>query len=400
MDIRLGIIGVGMRGFGLGQTVQSVKGLVITAVCDLYPDRVADAVKEFSSETQSVFGTLDYHELLARKDVDAVIVSTSWDSHVTVAIDALRAKKITAMEVGGAYSVEELWELIDTYEETKTPFMFLENCCYGEFELMTTAMVRKGIFGELSHCSGAYSHDLRSEVAFGRKNRHYRLNEYMTRNRENYPTHELGPIAKILGINRGNRMVSLVSVASKQAGLREFIKENAEKLPDLQDVTFRQGDVVNTIITCENGETIALKLDTTLPRFYSREFSVHGTKGMYSHLARAVFLDGDNHDLEANAFFENDKKYLEKYSVPMWKNLSDAERELGHGGMDYFELTQFVRHIQNGEEFPIDVYDAAAWMVVACLSEESIQTGRSVAIPDFTRGAYKTRPIADVVPLE
>jgi hypothetical protein len=46
---------------------------------------------------------------------------------------------------------------------------------------------------------------------------------------------------------------------------------------------------------------------------------------------------------------------------------------------------------------PLDVYDAAAWMVITCLSEKSIKEGKVVEIPDFTRGAYKVRPITDVI---
>lgn len=125
----------------------------------------------------------------------------------------------------------------------------------------------------------------------GNVNRHYRLNNYMHRNCENYPTHELGPIAKILGINRGNRMISLVSVASKAAGLREFAKTDKNPDKSLENATFRQGDIVNTVITCANGETISLKLDTTLPKYYSREFTVRGTKGLCLQEANMVFLE-------------------------------------------------------------------------------------------------------------
>jgi hypothetical protein len=301
------------------------------------------------------------------------------------------------MEVGGAYCEDELWELIEVYEQTKTPFMFLENCCFGEYELMVTNMVRKGLFGEISHCAGAYSHDLREEVTKGKENRHYRLKNYIERNCENYPTHELGPIAKILNINRGNRMLKLYSISSKQRGLKEYIRNNPETTDQsLLDVDFKQGDVVNTLITCEDGSTIALKLDTTLPRFYSREFSVHGTKGMYNELAHTLFLDGDN-EWRARENHCSDEQYKEKYSAPIWKNFTEEMRKSGHGGMDYFELKHFADCILNGKTPAIDVYDAAAWMVITCLSDKSIKTGAAVDVPDFTNGAYKTRKPLDVV---
>ena len=90
-----------------------------------------------------------------------------------------------------------------------------------DHELMVLNMVRRGLFGEVVHCQGGYRHDLREEVSTGREMRHYRFRNYLYRNCENYPTHELGPIANVLDINRGNRMLTLVSVASKAAGLHE-----------------------------------------------------------------------------------------------------------------------------------------------------------------------------------
>ncbi len=339
--------------------------------------------------------TLDYHEILNSPDVDAVFVATGWESHVSVSIEALKAGKATAMEVGGAYNTEELWELVDTVEKTKVPFMFMENCCFGEYELMVTNMVRQGKFGKISHCSGAYSHDLREELS---TYAHYRLQNYIDRNCENYPTHELGPIAKLLGINRGNRMTKLVSVSSIAQGLHEYMVENKDKIIDQNLVSEKisQGDIINTLITCENGETIALKLDTTLPRFYSREFSVHGTKGLYSELAHTLFLDGENH-WNTREIHKSDEKYLDEFSTNMWKQFTPEDRESSHGGMDLFEFRSFAYHLLNNLEMPIDVYDAAAWMVITCLSEKSIKEGTFVDIPDFTRGKYKDRPIKDVV---
>ena len=397
--LKLAVIGLGSRGSGLMSTIlKALPEIEIVAVSDNYQDRVEDAQKRvFDATGKTPFGSTNHLEVINRAEVEAVLVSTSWETHVSVSIDALKAGKATAMEVGGAYNVDELWELVETYEQTKTPFMFLENCCFGEWELLVTNMVRKGKFGSISHCSGAYSHDLREEVTKGKENRHYRLKNYIERNGENYPTHELGPIAKILNINRGNRMLKLYSIASKQQGLTDYVKRNPETTDQsLLEVDFKQGDIVNTLITCEDGTTIALKLDTSLPRFYSREFSVHGTNGMYSELAHTIFIDGEN-EWNAREKHLNEENYKEEFSAPIWKNFSEEQRKTGHGGMDYFTLQHFAQSILNGTEPKLDVYDAAAWMVITCLSEESIKTGNAVDIPDFTKGEYKNRPSLDVV---
>lgn len=404
--VKTAVIGLGCRGSLLASIVADMEEAVIVRVCDLYEDRQAEAASMIEKKSGHRPGTCtDYHELLCDPEVEAVIIAASWEAHVPIAVDCMRAGKITALEVGGAYSVDDCRRLVETYEQTRTPFMFLENCCYGKFELLSTALARKGLLGEIVHCHGAYGHDLRAEVLGGNVNCHYRLNNYLKRNCENYPTHELGPIARLLGINRGNRMCSLVSVSSKSAGLTEFSRTPRNPDPSLTGQKFAQGDIVNTLITCEDGTTISLKLDTTLPRYYSREFTVRGTKGCCLQDIDAVLLD----DAGLEEFFEpldSVKKYLgnagdfAEYLPEIWKNVERDRLRCGHGGMDYLMLREFFRAVQAERPMPIDVYDAAAWMVITPLSEQSIgQGGAAVEVPDFTNGRWRTAKNEDVVPL-
>lgn len=288
----------------------------------------------------------------------------------------------------------ECWQLIRAYEETGVPCMLLENCCYGREEMMAMNMVKQGIFGEIVHCSGGYQHDLREEIAFGNENRHYRLQNYIHRNCENYPTHELGPIAQILDINRGNRMVSLVSMASKAKGLNEYIKNKKSDDEALMHTEFAQGDVVTTMIKCARGETIVLTLDTTLPRAYSRGFRVQGTKGMFMEDNMSLFIDGEHneYDFKWKEQWNNIEAYREKYEHPVWKKFMQDGVKGGHGGMDWLVLRAFFDCVEKNEEMPIDVYDIAAWMAISALSEQSIAMGgQVVAIPDFTNGKWITR---------
>ena len=405
-QVNVGFIGLGCRGKLLSSIVAEMEEANIVAVCDLYEDRQKQAAEMIGQKTGTKPKTCgDYHELLKDDAIDAVIIAASWEAHVPVAIDCMQAGKITALEVGGAYTVEDCYALVEAQERTGTPFMFLENCCYGKFELLSTALVRKGMMGEIVHCHGAYGHDLRSEVLGGRVNRHYRLNNYITRNCENYPTHELGPIARLLGINRGNRMVSLVSVASKAAGLQEFSHDPRNPDPSLAGQKFAQGDIIHTLITCEDGSTISLKLDTTLPRFYSREFTVRGTKGCCLMDINAVLLDDEGLEeffdpqLSVQKYLNNAEQFSE-YLPKIWKDMDKEKTHCGHGGMDYLMLREFFRAVQEGRPMPIDIYDAAAWMVITPLSEQSIaRQGAAVEIPDFTNGAWRTRKNTDIVEL-
>ena len=208
--IKMGIVGLGQRGGCLIETVMACEEAEIVAVCDVYEDRRASACEKIEKEKGYVpVAYENYEDMLADENVDGVLICSSWDEHIRMAVQSMKAGKITAMEVGCAYDVEECWELVRTYEETKTPFMMTENCCFDHFELLSTALARAGKFGEIVHCHGAYCHDLRDEILFGYIKRHYRLDNYKNRNCENYPTHELGPIAKLLDINRGNRIAKI-----------------------------------------------------------------------------------------------------------------------------------------------------------------------------------------------
>ena len=404
--VRMGVIGCGKRGFGLLKDILlNMDDVEVVAVCDLYEDRVERAAAKVE-EKRGVrpYGTTDHRTLLREASLDAVLVSSYWETHVEVAIDAMRAGIPVALEVGGAYSVDTLWEMVRVQESTGVPLMMMENCCFGKTELLGTSLLRNGLLGELVHAHGCYGHYLCEEIADGNVKRHYRLRNYMKRNCENYPTHELGPIAMALGINRGNRMVSLVSVSSKAVGMKDYINRNAEKYPDLVGKEFRQGDIVNTIITCADGSTITLRLDTTLPRSYAREFTLRGTRGLYEQATNSVFLDGDEELWTTQEYYRlvnnNAARFEADYLPEVWRNITPEDIASGHGGMDGIEFRVFVDTLKSGAEMPIDVYDAAAWMCITALSEASIAAGGAPqAIPDFTGGMWTVRPMRDVVEL-
>ena len=408
--ISVGIIGLGGRGAGLmRQCLLPRDDVAVTAVCDLFADRVAAAAEiaapagipapggtAAQAWSGKPFTTNDYRELLNLPNIDAVLIATGWVPHIELACEAMKSGKFAAIEVGGAYSVQDCWKLVRTYEQTGTPCMFLENCCYGRYELMAQNMARHGVFGELVHCQGGYRHDLREEVAYGTETRHYRFYEYLHRNCDNYPTHELGPIATMLDINRGNRMLSLVSCASKAAGMDEYMaaRKKAPACANTGKQRFIQGDVVTTIIKCARGETITLTLDTTLPRAYSRGFHVQGTKGMYSEDNNSVFLDSEHREYEFDwhGIWGNAERYLEKYEHPVWKAYIAEGVKGGHDGIDWLVISAFIKAVKEGRQPPIDVYDAASWMSVSCLTEDSIAAGGApVAVPDFTNGRWIRR---------
>lgn len=396
--VNLLVVGYGGRSRGLVSLLLQMPDVKIIAISDEYPDRAEEAAKDVAK----VYGrkpaySTDYTSLLEIKELDAVITPSSWTSHSQVCLDAMNAGLYAATEVGGATSIEQCWDLVHTSEKTGMPCMLLENCCYGREEMTVLNMISKGLFGELVHAEGGYRHDLRSEVGMGHVNRHYRLDNYLNRNGDVYPTHDLGPIAKYLKLNRGNRMLTLCSTASKSCGIEAWIKKNRPRDKELAGLDFALGDVVVTNIKCAHGETITLFHDTSLPRPYSRGNLLQGTKGIWSEDKHGVYLDGiTKHDNWAGSW-DDMSKIFKKYEHPLWKKFMDEGVKGGHGGMDYLVLRGFIEAVKNRTQTPIDVYDTASWMAITPLTEDSVAMGgHPVPIPDFTNGRWINRkPVPD-----
>ncbi len=391
--VKLGMIGLGARAETLLATLDALRSqdIEVTAICDVLPSRIERILEiQASRNAPKPAAYTDYRDLIASDDVDAVLVPTSWNSHLKIAEDAMAKGKYVGIEVGGASSVDELWHLVHAAESTGVSCMMLENCCYGRNELMALNFVRKGMFGELIHCSCGYEHDL-SEMA-RMDNRVEREAHNYRRCGDLYPTHGIGPIAKILRINRGNRFVSLTSTASKGRG---FMLE-AERCGRGQ-VFYNQGDIVTTVIKCANGETITMTHGVSLPRPYSRDCRVQGTKGIWLEDAKGIYIEGispkfEKLDVAGNPYTTHQwtpiADMYEEYDHPIWKKFRD-DIIGGHGGMDALTLQAFCEAVRNHSTPPIDVYDCAAWMCLTCLSEQSIACGSMpVPIPDFTNGKW------------
>ena len=394
--VNVAVIGISGRGRGLMDCLYNMNDVKITVVSDLYVDRMEDTAKDvFEKCGNHPTCIKDYREVVVREDVDCVIIASSWSSHTPIAIAAMKHGKKVGMEVGGAHSLQECWDLVKAYEETGVDFMMLENCCYGREEMTILNMIKKGIFGEVIHCQGGYQHDLRKEVCMGIENRHYRFNNYLSRNGELYPTHEIGPIAKYLNINRGNRFQTLTSMSSKARGIHNWIVDNKGADHEHAKLEFTQGDITTTMIKCAQGETIVLIHDTTLPRVYSRGGRVQGTKAIWMEDKKGIHIDGvspkeDWKNLDAS--WEPLEKHMEKYEHPLWSEFKKDGVQGGHGGMDFLVLRSFIESVKNNIPMAIDVYDAATWMAITCLSEDSIAMGSMpVSFPDFTNGKWVSR---------
>ncbi|MFB9864404.1 Gfo/Idh/MocA family oxidoreductase [Rufibacter immobilis] len=395
--VRIGFVGLGMRGPGAVERMSRIEGVEIKALCDLLPERAESVKKKLQDEGFGHNPTLysgkedSWKEMCERDDIDLIYITTPWHLHTPQAVYAMEHGKHAATEVPAATSIEECWQLVETSERTKKHCMMLENCCYDFFEILTLNMARQGFFGEIMHGEGAYIHQL-VDLNFDKKNGYqnmWRLKENMTRNGNLYPTHGLGPICQIMNINRGDVMDYLTAVqtddfmmyeeAQKRAATDPFYK------PFVQD-TYR-GNMNTTTIRTKKGKTMMIQHDVTSPRPYSRIHLVSGTKGIARKWPEQKIATG--HSWLSK---EEVKKLEEQYTPDIVRKIGEMAKKIGgHGGMDFMMDWRLIDCLRNGLPLDQDVYDAASWTAVGLLSEWSVANrSNSIDVPDFTVGAWQT----------
>ena len=406
-QIKLGFVGTGMRGQWMLWLAAKYPEVQIPAICDIDDGMIESALKilkDAGKPDPRIYknGDEDFRNMVANEDLDGVYIATPWEWHHPMAIAAMKNGINVGTEVPAALTVRDCWDLVNTSEKTGMNCMIMENVCYRRDIMAVLNMVRQGLFGELLHCQGGYQHDLRhvkfndgknpygGGVEFGEKGyseSKWRTQHSVDRNGDLYPTHGLGPVSTMLDINRGNRMVYLTSTATQSRGLHNYIVDNGGPDHPNANVEFKLGDVVTTVIKCDNGQTIMLSHDTNSPRPYSLNYRVQGTKGIWMVDNNSIYIEGMSPEAHK---WEPDETYMEKYDHPLWKRFEDQATGSGHGGMDFFILRAFVESLKRNVTPPIDVYDAVSMSVICPLSEKSIRlNSTSVKIPDFTRGRWK-----------
>jgi len=399
--INLGFIGVGGRGTDLLRLALDSGDVNVRAICDikeLAAKKAQNLVTEAGLPTPVLYtsGEEAFRELVKRDDLDGVIIATPWIWHTPMAVAAMKEGLYAGVEVPAAITIDECWDLVNTSEDTGMPCMIFENVCYRRDVMAVLNMVRQELFGELIHCQCGYQHDLRAVkfnpgVEFGpgaNGEAEWRTQQSIYRNGDIYPTHGVGPVAHFLDINRGNRFISLTSVATKSRGLHNYIVETAGENHPNAGIRFKLGDIVTTLIQCANGETVMVSHDTNLPRPYSLGFRVQGTKGIWMDDGSQIYIEGSG---EPHTW-QDAQSWLDKYDHPLWKKYEQQAEGAGHGGMDFFVVHAFIESIKGRTNTPIDVYDAATWSAISPLSEQSIaQGGAPQFFPEFTNGRWMVR---------
>ena len=392
--VRLGIIGVGGRGQGVMSDFLGVEGVEVRAICDIVPDRLRESqamLKKANRPAAAEYGKTDndFERLCQRDDLDFIYIATPWKWHVPMCLSGMKNGKHVGSEVPVAMTVKECWDLVDTSEKTRKHCMIMENCCYGYNELLVLNMVRKGLFGTLNHGEAAYIHDLRGLLLADSGEGLWRRFPHIDHDANLYPTHGLGPVCNYMGVNRGDRMETLVSLSSLEASLTEFRDKTVPANSAKRKEKYKCGDMNTSVIRTALGRTIMLQHSVVSPRPYSRINMIQGTEGAFADYPARIYVEGRTKQ-EA---WESIDGYKSEFEHDLWRKTGDLARKLGgHGGMDFLMCFRVIECFRNGTPPDMDVYDAAAWSAPFGLSETSnAKSGASMKFPDFTRGKWRDR---------
>ena len=409
--LKVAFIGVGARGPSHLRFISKLEGVEIVAISDLYEDLVKKQVKKCMEvgngiRHQSIatyFGGEEKWKLMLKEvKPDVVFVCTNWKNHAPMVIEAMKQGAHAFVEVPIALTIEEMWDIVNTSEQTQKHCMMMENVNYSRDELMFLNMCRLGLIGEPLHAEAAYIHELRFQMEEqDRGTGSWRTPHYANRNGNLYPTHGLGPVAQYMNLGRGeDNFNTLVSFSSPAIGRKLYAEKNYGSDHKWNKLDYKGGDMNTSIIKTTMGKTIMVQWDETSPRPYTRHNLLQGTKGILAGFPTRVALEGGVEGISKNhhSWVQGDKleALYEKYDHPLYKRLSATTRESGHGGMDGMMMYRIVECLRNGLPLDQNVYEGCLWSAVGPLSELSVkQGGAPQAFPDFTRGDWKeTRPLA------
>ncbi|MFO7668017.1 MAG: Gfo/Idh/MocA family oxidoreductase [Bacteroidales bacterium] len=391
--IKIGFIGVGNRGRSLLNEILTLDWVEVPAICDINPEALAasqEIIMKHGGKKATEYGKdeLDYKKLVERDDLDAVMIATYWQSHTPMAVDAMKAGKYVGVEVPAALSVDECWQLVHTSEETGMPCMMMENWSFRQDNLAVLNMIREGMFGDIVHCHCAHSHDCIDHWFFDKTTgKDLWPAEFLLKyNRDQYPTHGLGPVLSWMDIPCGDTFDQITSMSTDSKGINAMFTDRFGENHPSALRKYAQGDIVTSMIRTKMGKSIVVNYDMQLPRPYDNRWTIQGTHGIYNEQRTSVYLKDRSPEYHQ---WEPFAPYQETFNHKFWKSEYQGG---GHGGVDLIELGYFAEAVRDQKQTPIDVYESVLMSCVVGLSGESIAKGsQPVEVPDFTRGKWKTR---------
>ena len=411
--LRVGVIGVGGRGTPAVQRLAQIPGCEVTAICDINPERL-DINQKWLKENKKPAakewgrnGDTEAWKGLCDSDIcDVIYSATPRSMHCAINVYGMAHGKHVMQEVPGAFNMDECWETVEVAEKYRRHCMMLENCVYGEAEMLAFNLIHKGMLGEIVQSEVGYTHDQRSLQYRPDDGKFWRIERHLKQHGNYYPTHGLVPAGRCLDINHGDRFEQIVSMETKSASFETYGRENFPAGDWRHDAKMVRGDVNMSLIRTAMGKTVVLKHNVCTPCPYERGNMYLGTKGIFRGIKfvdkpEDSYLSGgpcqfgwiDGPDGKVEKFFDYKKamSVREEYKHPFWKVAGEmAQKVGGHGGMDFIMDLRWAYCLQNGLPLDTDVYDLATYSSIVELSERSVNAGaKTLDFPDYTRGGWR-----------
>jgi predicted dehydrogenase len=363
--LNIALVGAASRGGSFATAFAAHPRTRIHAVCDVRGDLLAEA----QAKTGAVEAYSDYAEMLAKSDIDAVVIGTPMQFHAPQAILALARDIHVLSEVTAGVSVEECRALVAAARRSRAVYMMAENYAYMKPNVLVKELARRGLFGELYYAEGEYIHELKALNEQTRWRRTWQTGmDGIT-----YPTHSLGPILQWLGDDRVARVCC---------------EGSGHHYRDPRGAQYENQDSCVLLAKTVRGALIKIRVDMLSNRPHAMtNYQLQGTAGCYESARTRQFGERDKvwlANLAPDAHTWLDLASLEADYLPaMWRNPPPEALAAGHGGGDYFEIMDFVASIVDAAACPIGIHEALDMTLPGLVSQASIRAGGAwLDVPD------------------
>ena len=350
--------------------------LPIDVKCVLDVDEMV--LKDFSNLYPNIFTLSDRYEFFASEEFEAVYIASPVAYHFDHCRLALKNEKHVLCEVPIIQEIAQGYELIELSNATGLVCMMAENYCFLPNVLALNSAFKKGAFGEITFIRSGYIHDckhLNFDYKKGSLTWRGELKKITSGN--DYPTHALGPVCKLLGIGSGlDHLKSITTYSSKEAAMSDFAKNPSSPMSNLPDGFFRRGDISASFIETYNGILIELNLDTVSNRPSSMaDLYIQGSRGAFISgrydKEKPIYSETNSHDHNVTEFeIFNFKDFL--------TNQENGEVERLDRLFPFYKVIEDFMLTVKGIKRPyITNYDGILWSAVIELSQKSILAGSS-----------------------
>ncbi|MHB9033859.1 MAG: Gfo/Idh/MocA family protein [Anaerolineae bacterium] len=361
-QINLAIVGACGRGGTFRGMCEAIPSLRLHAVCDINRDGIEKARVLLGADEAYT----DYEEMLAKSDIDAVLIGTPMPLHIAQSIAALKHNLHVLCEVPAGVSISECWALVQAAQASKGIYVMAENYIYTRANILVRELARQGFFGTLYYAEGEYLHELKelNEVTKWRRVWQTGIDGVT------YCTHSLGPILQWMAGDR----VEQVSAAG-----------SGHHYQDPRGAKYENQDSSLMLCKLASGGLAKIRVDMLSTRPHAMNcHQLQGTKGCFES-GRApgepdrIWLEGKSQDVNRWDTLQDYQAYL-----PDWYRIQEETAvKAGHGGGDFYELLDFSEAIL-GKKLPtVGLHEAMDLTLAGLVSQQSVaEGGRWLPVPD------------------